>query len=206
MAPSSGSVREADEAADDPALTAPSASAAHPLIELSSGSGRAAEAAHRLDRAWLLDRLREAADALETAVARASIRLLDDGDMSAMHERHLGVAGTTDVITFATAAAPPESGVEVDLAIGIETAQREATKRGHSVEREVLLYALHGLLHAAGHDDQDEAAYRAMHAEEDRILEAIGVGATFGSGRTAAAEAEAGRPAARRKGAGPCGG
>ena len=102
--------------------------------------------------------------------------------MARLHEQFLGVGGTTDVITFREAeAGPDDQPLEVDLAIGIEVARREAEARGHSLEREILLYAVHGLLHAAGHDDQDDASFLAMHAEEDRILEAIGVGATFAS-------------------------
>ena len=42
--------------------------------------------------------------------------------------------------------------------------------------------ALHGVLHCTGFDDRDAAGAAAMHAEEDRILGAIGVGATFGRG------------------------
>jgi ssRNA-specific RNase YbeY (16S rRNA maturation enzyme) len=49
-----------------------------------------------------------------------------------------------------------------------------------SIEREVLLYALHGILHCAGFDDRTPQDFEAMHAEEDRILLAIDVGATFG--------------------------
>jgi ssRNA-specific RNase YbeY (16S rRNA maturation enzyme) len=47
------------------------------------------------------------------------------------------------------------------------------------LEKEALLYALHGLLHCLGHDDHDEAAYQAMHALEDALLDAIGVGPVF---------------------------
>jgi len=42
-----------------------------------------------------------------------------------------------------------------------------------------LLYVVHGVLHCLGHDDHDEAGYASMHALEDRVLYAIGVGATF---------------------------
>ena len=56
---------------------------------------------------------------------------------------------------------------------------QQAATRNHSPVRELLLYALHGMLHCLGHDDHDEAAYARMHAAEDAVLTAIGVGPLF---------------------------
>ena len=53
------------------------------------------------------------------------------------------------------------------------------TRRSHPVERELLLYIIHGILHCLGEDDHDDDAYARMHAREDDLLEAIGVGRTF---------------------------
>ncbi|MCA9295207.1 MAG: rRNA maturation RNase YbeY, partial [Phycisphaerales bacterium] len=90
---------------------------------------------------------------------------------------HCGLDSTTDVLTFPMSDAG--DAVDVDIAICVDEAQRQAGERGHAVEHEILLYAVHGLLHVTGHDDHDDAAYDAMHAEEDRILETIGVGRIF---------------------------
>jgi probable rRNA maturation factor len=76
-------------------------------------------------------------------------------------------------------ASTDNNSIEADIAVCVDVARRESSARNHSVERELLLYALHGLLHCCGYDDHDEAGYQAMHAEEDRILSAIGVGPTF---------------------------
>ncbi len=111
------------------------------------------------------------------ALARASFRIVGDEEMAALHVRHSGVEGTTDVLTFVDAAAP--SPVETDIAICRDVAARESTARGTSVESELLLYAVHGLLHAAGFDDATDDDARRMHEEEDRILGAIGVGAVY---------------------------
>ena len=37
-----------------------------------------------------------------------------------------------------------------------------------------------GILHCAGYEDKSDEGFRAIHAEEDRILAAIGVGPVFG--------------------------
>jgi probable rRNA maturation factor len=98
--------------------------------------------------------------------------------MAAAHGRYVGIAGPTDVLTFDLS--DGASGLDADLLLGLGEARRQGAARGHAVERELLLYLVHGVLHCLGHDDHDEAGYARMHAEEDRVLGAIGVGATFG--------------------------
>jgi probable rRNA maturation factor len=73
----------------------------------------------------------------------------------------------------------PAAPVEADLYVCVDVARREAAARGHSIEREILLYAVHGTLHACGYRDDTEAAAAAIHAEEDRILSAGGFGSVY---------------------------
>jgi probable rRNA maturation factor len=120
------------------------------------------------------------------------VRLVDDVEMAAAHERYSGIAGTTDVLTFdlrdpEEAAAEPTR-LDVDILACVDEARRQAAGRAHAVERELLLYILHGVLHCLGEDDHDDAAYARMHAREDEVLEAIGAGRVFAAPlRTAAA-------------------
>ncbi|MSR28282.1 MAG: rRNA maturation RNase YbeY [Phycisphaerales bacterium] len=115
--------------------------------------------------------------------ARASFRIVHDPEMTVLHERHSKVAGTTDVLTFVWSVAP--SPIEVDIAISCDEAARRAKEFGHPPMNEILLYALHGLLHAAGFNDHEEASHARIHAEEDRILVAIGVGPVYSERRNA---------------------
>jgi len=151
-----------------------------------------------IDPGALRDRCLALLERLPVAVARLSVRLLDDASMAALHERHLGIPGPTDVLTFSEPAvdravdpAVEGAALEVDLAIGASVAAREAAGREHPFEHEVLLYVVHGLLHALGHGDHDPDDAARMHAEEDRLLEAIGVGRVFDRplGRPASADA-----------------
>jgi probable rRNA maturation factor len=140
---------------------------------------------HKMDFAWLTSRLNAAVPMITQlagrAVARIDLLITDDRRMAQLHERHLGENRTTDVLTFSSCAASATNreAIEADIAICADEAARRSAELGHSIERELLLYAIHGLLHCAGFDDRDEAGYSRMHVEEDRILEAIGVGATF---------------------------
>lgn len=125
---------------------------------------------------WLAEQAFKALVLLEAA-GEVRVRIVDDAEMAEAHQRFSGVAGTTDVLTFDLAIDPAV--LDVDILICLDEARRQAQARGHTVERELLLYIIHGTLHCLGHDDHDEADAARMHAEEDRVLEAIGVGRTF---------------------------
>ena len=130
---------------------------------------------------WLVARLVEAIPVArspkETSrVGRLSVRILGDDSMSEAHQRWCSVDGPTDVLTFHTV---EPDGLHIDLMICVDEARRRAAELGHDQRRELLLYALHGLLHCLGHDDHDAEAYALMHDEEDRVLRQIGVGPVF---------------------------
>ena len=132
----------------------------------------------RINAGWLRDRLLEALQHIDASVDRIAVMLVDDHQMARLHEAHRGENSTTDVLTFQTS--PSGAPIDADIAICVDEAARNVESRDHTIEREALLFALHGILHCAGFDDRSEEQSCAMHAEEDRILEAIGVGATFG--------------------------
>lgn len=147
-------------------------------IEIVDPTGRIKPA----DLAWLEASAGKAAGVLGVTGSIAA-RVLGDADMGAAHAEFCGVEGTTDVITFDLT--DPEDGcaakrvVEADLLLCLDEAERQGKNRGHEARRELLLYVIHGVLHCLGHDDHDEAAYARMHAEEDRVLQALGIGTTF---------------------------
>jgi probable rRNA maturation factor len=57
-----------------------------------------------------------------------------------------------------------------DIVISVETAARQAPEHGHSLERELLFLASHGLLHLLGWDHPDEASLAAMLAQQEQLL------------------------------------
>ena len=137
------------------------------------------------------------------------VRIVGDHAMAAAHEEFAGVPGTTDVLTFdMSEPLDPDPGhgeggaewtppalptphdirqdnvrsscvLDTDILICIDEAERQSTARGYPCERELLLYTLHGVLHCIGFDDHEEADFEAMHAAEDAVLAAIGVGPVF---------------------------
>lgn len=133
-----------------------------------------------------------------------SVRIVTDAEMSAAHERYSGVPGTTDVLTFdlrepnsATPPSPPpppaleisedlckinvraRSEISTDIVACRDVAERESMVLGTSIERELLLYIIHGVLHCIGFNDHHEVDSGLMHRVEDAILSAIGVGPIY---------------------------
>jgi probable rRNA maturation factor len=135
-----------------------------------------------VDQAWLMERLQRAATLLAgrdgVTVARVSVLIVGDERMIDLHQRHSNLASTTDVLTFDLRSEPSQP-IDVDMVVCVDEAARQAADLGHDLDRELLLYCVHGLLHCAGHDDHEDAGWRRMHAREDEILAAIGVGPTF---------------------------
>lgn len=130
--------------------------------------------------AWLVENVRRIGEHLDLE-GELRVRVVGDAEMARAHEKHLGDPSTTDVMTFdlADGASARGAPVDADLLVCANEAARKASEHGYALERELLLYVVHGLLHCLGHDDHDEASYQRMHALEDELLEAIGVGATF---------------------------
>jgi len=132
-----------------------------------------------LDRSqveWLCARARDAMRELR-ATGEVRVRLVDDTEMAHIHERDTGVVGTTDVLTYDLGTSGRV--LDVDVLACVCVARRQALGRGLRVQRELLLYIVHAMLHCVGHDDRDAGDFAAMHEAEDRLLGAIGVGATF---------------------------
>ena len=121
--------------------------------------------------------------------ARINVALVNDAQIAELNRKHLNHAGPTDVLTFDLRDAGPEDpasgeashskALEADIVISVQTAESEASSRGHSIEAEVSLYAVHGVLHLLGYDDRREEEAARMHAVEDEILVSLGMGAVF---------------------------
>jgi probable rRNA maturation factor len=113
-----------------------------------------------------------------------SVNIVKDREMAALHERSMGIGGTTDVLTFdMREGSEAGEALDLDTVVCVDEARRRAEELGHSVREELLLYCVHSLLHVQGYDDGTAAEARRMHRREDEILEAIGVGAVYDRGR-----------------------
>jgi probable rRNA maturation factor len=112
-------------------------------------------------------------------LCEVSIALVNDRKMSVLHEQFLGISGPTDVLTFPMELSEKGEAISGEVVICVPYARRAAKKYGVGVAQELLLYALHGMLHLAGFDDRTAAQYDRMHRAEDDILVRLGVGPVF---------------------------
>jgi probable rRNA maturation factor len=131
---------------------------------------------------------------MRSRVDELSLALVGDKTMSELHERFMNITGPTDVLTFPLEHDARGRCVAGEVVVCVSEAGRRAKEHGVLVKNEVLLYAIHGMLHLSGFDDRTPADYRKMHRTEDRILSELGVGAIFhaGAGRSR-------RPTGRRE-------
>jgi len=114
-----------------------------------------------------------------------SLLLLDDDEMQQLNRDYLSRDYATNVLAFPMVPMrggarkrlhPPLLG---DVVISAETAQREAQERGVSLEEELALLLVHGILHLLGqdHEGSPEEATQ-MQAKEQEILMHLGLGDT----------------------------
>ena len=100
--------------------------------------------------------------------------------MSSLHKQFMQIDGPTDVLTFPLDFDANGREIVGEVVLCVPEAARQARLRGTPVDRELLLYALHGMLHLSGFDDRTEAGFRQMHRKEDDILTRLGLGPVFG--------------------------
>ncbi len=102
---------------------------------------------------------------------------LDDEDMAQAHVDIMDVPGTTDVITMAyleepEALFPGDMGLE--LLVCVPFAEREGAERADSsYADELMLYIVHGCLHAAGEDDLTDEARPSMRRREAEVMNSL---------------------------------
>jgi probable rRNA maturation factor len=130
---------------------------------------------------WVRKKLLAAAPLLpRNRLQEVVITLAGDRMMSDLHSRSHNDPTPTDVLTYEVDHDPRGSVTEGQVVVCVPEARRRVRNSGTiAVRNEILLYALHGILHLCGLDDQSDSEFARMHALEDRILKKIGVGAVF---------------------------
>jgi probable rRNA maturation factor len=92
-----------------------------------------------------------------------SVAIVSDRRIADLHQRFLNQRGSTDVITF-------QHG---EIVIGAETARRQARAFRTSLEHELRLYIVHGLLHLRGFDDRTAASAAEMQRLQEKLVASL---------------------------------
>ena len=105
-------------------------------------------------------------------IAEVDVAVVDRDGIAALNRRYLARAGATDVLSFDLSDSAAE-GIVAQLVVCGVAAAAQAAARGVGVQRELLLYVTHGLLHLTGYDDGTARGAARMHAREEEILDAF---------------------------------
>ncbi len=98
--------------------------------------------------------------------------LSDDRELRRLNRRFLGRDYPTDVLSF-----PDRDGSLGDIAISVDRARRQAAEFGHSLEEELSILMLHGVLHLLGMDHERDRG--RMRRTEVRWRTALGLPAAL---------------------------
>lgn len=144
-------------------------------IPFAGRSGEASNAAAKVRKAIRATLLRHG-----VVKARISVALVNNAAMARLNQDHLGHNGPTDVLSFDLRdEASEKKSIDGEIVMSVDLAVKQARKRGHTVEAELALYAVHGTLHLLGYDDRRNTNAARMHAMEDEILTSISFGTVY---------------------------
>jgi probable rRNA maturation factor len=116
-----------------------------------------------------------AAAALRPSAWRVQVVLTDDAWLRRLNRRFRRRDRVTDVLSFRYAPAPGrDGGPDGEVYVSLGRAARQAAERGRTLRQEVVLLALHGLLHVQGHDHHTRRDRGRMHAAEAAALRRLG--------------------------------
>jgi probable rRNA maturation factor len=114
--------------------------------------------------------LRQAIGATGLA-GEVSVLLTGDAAIRVLNRKYRRKDKATDVLSFP--AAEMAEGVAGDLVISLETALVQAEERRHTLEMEIKVLLLHGLLHLAGYDHETDNG--RMHRKEAGLRRELGL-------------------------------
>jgi len=111
------------------------------------------------------------------ADAELTIVLTDDEQLRELNLDYREVDAPTDVLSFPAAEPDPETGALYlgDVIISVERAQEQAAAGRHSLEAELQLLVVHGILHLVGHDHAEVDEKDRMWAAQSQILAQLGL-------------------------------
>jgi len=93
--------------------------------------------------------------------------LVSDRVITALNRRHLGKDHSTDILAFRLSASCAE------LIISAETAARNAARYGHSLQREIAVLVVHGILHLKGFDDSHPERACQMGVVQEQVVSGL---------------------------------
>ena len=147
--------------------------------------------AYPLDRSCLLKTLQHALHVEGVRNAVLSVTVVDSRTIHRLNREHLQHDYPTDVISFQLDWTSSDGGadmptqlptgrsadadIEGEVVVNADIAAEMAEQCGWSTKDELTLYAVHGMLHICGYDDQTDNEKEIMRAREKAVLLGMGL-------------------------------
>lgn len=103
-----------------------------------------------------------------------NLLFVDEVEMSELHVKWMDEPGPTDVLSFPMDEVKPgwkEEAILGDIVICPSVAQVQAEVAGHSVEHELAILSVHGLLHILGYDHAIAQEEKEMFALQESLVQ-----------------------------------
>ncbi|HNS52168.1 MAG TPA: rRNA maturation RNase YbeY [Anaerolineae bacterium] len=113
----------------------------------------------------------------EGVPSQVALVVTDDEGIRELSRDFLGIDEPTDVLSFSAqeetegfVAAPEVAEYLGDVIVSYPRAAAQAKEAGHTVDEEMAVLIIHGLLHLLGYDHADDDGRAAMWARQDALL------------------------------------
>lgn len=101
------------------------------------------------------------------------VLLVDEEEMTQLHVKWMDEPGPTDVLTFPMDELRPntqEAGILGDIVLCPRVAMDQAESTSHSLEHEMSILGVHGLLHIVGYDHSNKEDEKEMFELQESIV------------------------------------
>ena len=104
-----------------------------------------------------------------------TIVITDDTQLRRLNHQYLGIDASTDVLSFPSDESDPDTGELYlgDILISYPQAKSQAAQGRHSIEAELQLLTVHGILHLLGHNHTEKEDKQRMWSVQAEILSLI---------------------------------
>jgi probable rRNA maturation factor len=127
----------------------------------------------------LVNRLASAAPVRSNSV---TVVVTDNATLQQLNHQYRGLNAPTDVLSFENVPDPDFPAVDEDMlgylgeiVIAYPVAQVQALAAGHTVQAEITLLAVHGLLHLFGFDHDTPENKKKMWATQHQVMAELGL-------------------------------
>jgi len=107
---------------------------------------------------------------------KLSLSLVDDEKITALNQKYLSRSRPTDVLAFSMREgefSEINPSLLGDIVVSVETAKKQAETKGHSLEEELCLLIIHGILHLVGYDHEIPGSQAKEMRKKERELFSI---------------------------------